>query len=238
MITDVGIDIDGVLYDFAGAFHTYAERILERKLPAPSKWDFYTDWGLSDFHFQRMLRDATEEMHIFMMQPPLEGVHSGWQSLLDQDIKIHILTHRHPEAYVQTVSWLKINNLLPHGLHFGQNKTILKMLAKGECAAIDDHYLYYKEYVDAGIISFLNTQPWNQTFNGNRVANLNEFAELVRLYNEYHKHFAKSPKKQLPKFPNFSITQPNISPKKDPYKPHETATETRWYNWKDQTTEN
>lgn len=240
MITDVGVDLDGVLYDFAGAFHSYCERTLGRELPAPTKWDFYHEWGLSDEQFQKMLRDATTDFRIFMVNKPMEGAISGWQSLLDQGINIHILTHRHPDAYLQTIDWLTLHDLLPHGLHFGQNKTILKILAKDECAAIDDHYYYYKEYVDADIIAFMCDQPWNSAAIGQRVNNLYEFAERVRIYNEYHTHFVKFKKTLNLQPPKFSITQPKyvITKEKKPFNPHEAAKTTRWYNWTNQTTEN
>jgi hypothetical protein len=202
MITDVGIDMDGVMYDFVGVFQEFCENRMGRKLTPATKWDFYHDWDMTDLTFQMWLNDATEDMQIFNWYEPMKNTAEGWASLREQGITIHILTHRHANAYQQTARWLQRYDLLPDGLHFGRDKTILKVLSNGKCAAIDDHVPYHNEYEKANIMSFLRTQPWNLTSDAHRVEDLLDFATKVKLYNEYHAYF-KGPK-LISKVPMFT----------------------------------
>lgn len=179
MITDVGIDLDGVMYDFAWVFHKYAQDRMGKELSEPSTWDFYREWGMTDEQFNEWLEDGVKNLRLFDYLNPLFNTHEGWKLLKDNNIKIHVLTHRSPHSYEQTVQWLVKNNLIPDSLHFGQNKTILKTLAQDECAAIDDMVQFYDSYNKEGVLSFLRTQPWNQERRARRCADLLEFAQAI-----------------------------------------------------------
>ena len=61
-ITDVGVDLDGVIYPFAEAFHSYCrQRLGTPDLPAPVDWHFYRSWGIADDEFTRYLDDEITE---------------------------------------------------------------------------------------------------------------------------------------------------------------------------------
>lgn len=193
MISDVGIDLDGVLYDFSQIFQEYCEERMGILLSAPTRWNFYLDWGLTDDQFASWLDDATKTDQIFNRSKPMKNVREGWDSLREQGLTLHILTHRHPVAYKQTIDWLTEYDLLPDTLHFGATKTILSQLGKGTCAAIDDHIPFYTEYVNKGILAFLHTHPWNEAENALRADDLLDFANKIKIYNEYHSFYKNRP---------------------------------------------
>jgi hypothetical protein len=196
VITDVGIDIDGVMYDFAGVFHEFVQNRSGMTLPKPQKWDFYKEWGMSDKEFDAMLAEAIDNMRIFDSVAPMTNTVEGWNLLKAHDIKIHVLTHRNHLAYTQTVNWLTKYGLIPDSLHFGNNKTILSTIATDECAAIDDYTVYYDQYEKANILSFLRTQPWNGEKYARRVYDLLEFAEKIVTLNSSKKALIELPSKK------------------------------------------
>jgi hypothetical protein len=201
MITDVGIDLDGVMYDFAKVFHTYAQDRMNKTLSTPTKWDFYKEWGMSDTQFEVFLEDAVASLRIFDFDNPMPYTYEGWDLLKSSGIKIHVLTHRNPTAYEQTSRWLYRHRFVPDSLHFGTNKAILKQLAKDEAAAIDDYPPYYDQYTNAGILSFLRTQPWNEERLARRVDNLLDFAKAINVINDSREFLTikntKSPQKPI-----------------------------------------
>lgn len=194
MITDVGIDLDGVMYDFASVFHEYAQNRLNKELSTPQTWDFYHEWGMSDVEFEILLAEGIQKLRLFNLAPPMEKTVEGWNLLKEQGIQLHVLTHRGHLAYEQTVQWLTKHGLIPDSLHFVRTKSILKIISKDECAAIDDYPLYYDQYEKAGILSFLRTQPWNAEKYARRATDLLDFAEKVVTLNNAKKALLELPR--------------------------------------------
>ena len=235
MITDVGIDMDGVMYDFAKVFHEYAQNRMGKKLSTPTTWDFYKEWGMSDEQFDEWLIEGVQKLRLFNCDAPMENTIEGWHLLKQNDIKIHVLTHRGHVSYEQTVQWLNRFGLYPDSLHFGTNKGILKTFATDQCASIDDYPLYYTQYDRAGVISFLRTQPWNETMYARRVTDLLDFANKVITINEAQKVLIELPVAPKPK--SHIIWEPNKNPTStytQVYKdtnPHENnSKKMRWTN--------
>lgn len=187
VITDVGIDLDGVLYPFSNAFRKYCEeRMKILNLPEPTHWNFYEDWGLDEETFNAWLTDAARNYSVFSTHLPYGGVEEAWKDLRDMNVRIHILTARPQSAWAQTASWLTAHNLHADTLHFGPSKSFLANLAKGKSILLDDHIFYYEEAERAGIIPCLMTRAWNESKeNANRVSNLAEFVSFIRGYNAY-----------------------------------------------------
>lgn len=184
-ITDVGIDIDGVIFDFASAFHEYCSyRLKNDSLPMPTHWDFYLEWGLTFKSFNDLLKEATVDERLFMWRYPIQNSLQGWESLKNQGLRIHILTHRASYAYSQTTEWLEKHKMFPDTLHFGYEKDILKHISHKKAAAVDDYTKYYDMYDNNGVMPFLMTQPWNIGHRATRVTDLLDFATKVKEYNE------------------------------------------------------
>lgn len=186
MITDVGIDMDGVMYDFATEFRNYCGKRMNRTdLPFPRHWEFYEDWGLDRETFYNWLDEATLNDNIFLTGEPLTDTVEGWQRLRGMGMRIHILTHRRFPAYEQTVRWLNKHGFLPDSLHFGEDKVALSAIAVEDSASIDDHIGYYEMYQQVEVLSFLRTQPWNLNYYARRATTLLDFACKVEQYNNY-----------------------------------------------------
>jgi hypothetical protein len=189
VITDVAIDLDGVVFDFAESATFYFSRHLNKSLPRPTTWEFYTDWGLEAWEFYTMLDELTEEHDIYDSGAPLQNTIEGWNSLVTQGVNIHVITHRSPRAYTQTCRWLERFNMLADSLHFTGNKPETLhacAVGGGALAAIDDNIHQYDAYIKNGVKAYLYTQPWNsRAVNASRVSDLMEFAEAVRINNDF-----------------------------------------------------
>lgn len=221
VITDVGIDLDGVIYPFVDAFGFYCkERLGVSSLPTPTHWHFYEDWGLDSETFNAWLLEATKTNQIFSSSHPYKGVVEAWKELRDMGVKIHILTARPQSAWGQTVEWLSTHNLHVDSLHFGDTKGFLSKIATGKAVLLDDQIVYYEEAEKAGIIPCFVTRDWNvNKKDANRVNNLLEFVSFVRGYNAKGKTVVKESKlyKSAPK-EKVNIYTKKIQP--FPYRPH------------------
>lgn len=193
MITDVGIDMDGVVYDFMSEFKSYCQKRLGRKhLPEPQHWEFYEDWGMDKDTFYEWLTDATVTEQLFLKGKPYPNTISGWQKLRSLNVNIHVMTHRHIEAVGQTAEWLQFHGLIPNSMHFGVDKVILESIAVDQAAAIDDYVHYYEQYEEVGVKAFLRTHPWNSDYYGRHVSDLLDFANAVEIYNKFYAYEEKA----------------------------------------------
>jgi hypothetical protein len=202
-ITDVGIDMDGVLYPFINSFRSYCEERLGRLfLEEPKHWNFFEDWGLDASTFQEWLRDSAKTHKVFGTQMPYPTVLEAWELLRKNNIKIHVMTARPQEAWAQTAEWLEKYGLVADSLHFNPTKGFLANLTKGRAAILDDHIAFYEEAEKAGIFPCLLNQPWNQELkNANRASTVLEFANMIVGYNKVISSEAK-PKGLIEKHPS------------------------------------
>lgn len=232
MITDVGIDLDGVLYPFAKAFSEYCcEQMGRLFLPEPTHWHFYEDWDLDEKTFNLWLRDAARTHRVFATEEPYEGVVEAWKQLQSMGLKLHVMTARPQEAWAQTAEWLAEHGLIATTLHFAPSKSFLSKIATGKAIMIDDHVAYYEEAEKNNIIPVLMNRAWNsEKQDATRVNNLLEFVSLIRGYNLVKKQESK---KFLSERQFKNPYEPNIfKPKRNPYtNPHEEK-----YGYKDYTT--
>jgi uncharacterized HAD superfamily protein len=232
VITDVGIDLDGVIYPFVDSFRAYCqERLGVDNLTTPTHWHFYEDWGLDSETFNAWLLEASKTHQIFSSYLPYEGVLESWKELRDMGVNIHVITARPQSAWAQTVEWLAKYNLHVDSLHFCSTKGFLSKVATGKAMMLDDQIVYYEEAEKAGIIPCLLTRDWNKSKeDANRVSNLPEFVSFVRGYNLK----GKTVKKELTMPKPLSKDYPSIYTKKQqpfPYKPHRLYDdEPRWNN--------
>ena len=221
VITDVGIDLDGVVYPFVDAFRNYCqERLGVNNLVSPTHWHFYEDWGLDSETFNAWLLEASQTHKIFSTYLPYEGVVEAWKELRDMGVKIHVLTARPQSAWVQTIEWLSTHNLHADSLHFGDTKGFLAKIATEKAILLDDQIVYYEEAEKAGVIPCFVTRDWNKTkTKANRVNNLLEFVSFVKGYNA--NEFTSVKETSITK--TKSQDYPSIYTKKQqtfPYRPH------------------
>lgn len=185
LITDVGIDMDGVVYPFMSAFKKYCIDVLkETTFSEPVKWEFYEDWGISEDTFKVMLMTAPISHRLFASESPMDGTSLGWATLREMGVTIHVITARPTTAWSQTADWLHDHGLIPDHLHFTHDKTIITHVAKEHSAAIDDHLLYHQQLEQSGAFAVLYDHPWNRQQEVSfRVKSLLDFAKLVESVN-------------------------------------------------------
>lgn len=187
MITDVALDLDGVMFDFSRVVTDVFSRHLGRALPTPQKWEFFDEWNLTAGDFYDLLDELTVKTEFFNSESPIRHTMRGWEMLRAQNLQLHIITHRSPCAYDTTVKWLERYRLIPDTLHFsGDKASILSAIVIDEGASVDDNVGQYEEYQEKGIRSYLFTQPWNlQKRNARRINNMIDFANSIKLYNDF-----------------------------------------------------
>jgi hypothetical protein len=235
MITDIGMDMDGVVYPFVNAFKTYCEeRQGKLFLPDPVSWHFYEDWDMDEHTFHEWVNDAATNHDVFLTEKPYDGVVDAWNELRAMGIKIHILTSRPQSGWEQTTKWLSNNNLIADSLHFNPTKGFLTKLAKGQALIVDDHVQYYDEAERSGIIPVLMNRPWNaHKKDANRVNNLHELVSLIRGYNLVKKTEAKARAKEKA-IKEFTLSETNVLyPKKNKYEMYKSPKQM----WKDTTSD-
>jgi len=179
----VGIDLDGVCYDFAGSVREYlCNRVRTHKLadcPEATRWEFYEDWGLDTQAFLDTCRDAVNAGVIFSHGDPYPDVAEAFQIIRSAGHSIHIVTDRsfgHPGASQHaTARWLGRHNLAYDSITYTPDKTIAQV-----DAMIDDKPENYAALAAAGVDTYLLTRPWNQHVEGaQRVLDLLHFAEVI-----------------------------------------------------------
>lgn len=178
----VGIDLDGCVYDFGGAFREYLVALGYRtaeECPEPTRWEFYEDWGFTTAEFLQHCHEGVDEGIIFR-GAALAGAKEAFDLLRSAGHTIHIVTDRSfgsgegsPGA---TRAWLAAHGLEFDSLTFARDKTLVKV-----DVMVEDKIENYDALVDAGVLMFLIDRPWNHRENDtrNRVSGILEFAQEV-----------------------------------------------------------
>lgn len=181
----IGIDIDGVLYDFVGTFRDYValiEHVDPDTLPDLQEWASWTQWGLTKarcselfdgyIHAGGFLRGALGE---------------GWKEALHKLAEKHhviLVTARgmaagtvspHARAAkIDTLKWLDIEGLSHIPIAFSLRKDVL-----GLDAHIDDARHHLEECDAAGILPICYDASHNQGWLGHRIYKAEEFPVLL-----------------------------------------------------------
>lgn len=191
----IGLDLDGVLFDFVGALERYCDapcdfhaacrrsevvgfpRFKRTKVPA-TRWTFYEEWGWSASLFKHICNKATDEGNLF-----LDGVidPKAYNALWNLRFKGHdliIITARDfgkpGEAERQTKQWLSVNDVPYVELHFTQDKTQFNV-----DVMLDDSVDILQTFDPLLATAVCWDQPWNQGWEGHRVSSWPEFVLFI-----------------------------------------------------------
>lgn len=178
----VGIDLDGVCYDFAASFREYITSWVDRRryCPAPTRWEFYEDWGMGLDEFLGHCHDGVDRGIIFTYGAPLPRVAEAFAWIKAAGHSIHIVTDRSfgaPGASAAaTLAWLAKYQLPYDSITFSSDKTIAAV-----DVMVDDKPENYAALVEGGVHAYLLTQRWNRHVpNAARVLDLLHFAEVIQ----------------------------------------------------------
>lgn len=178
----VGVDLDGVCYDFAGSLRAYLDTLggLPHGYPEPTRWEFYEDWGFDLQGFLSLCHDGVDAGVIFSYGEPYPNTAEAFAWIKAAGHSIHIVTDRsfgaNGASEAATRAWLDCHGLPFDSLTFSPDKTIVRL-----DVMVDDKPENYAALTAAGVDAWLLTRPWNKHVEGaQRVLDLLHFAEVIR----------------------------------------------------------
>ena len=181
----LGIDCDGVMYDFAGAFMRWLLKVgwfEERGLEfpgihfQPSKWEFYSDWGMSTAEFVDLCDQGVDAGLIFAEGDPYHGCKETIDYLSGEGHSINIITHRMfgKRSTHNTVDWLKRYEIGFDTITFAKDKTIVDV-----DLLLDDYEGNWKAALADDTPCVIMDHPWNQHLPADRVYSWSQFADYI-----------------------------------------------------------
>lgn len=174
----VGVDLDGVLYDFPGSMRAFlTEGLYDRPedlFPEPTRWEFYEDWGYSQDEFHQLVLQGCTAGVVFTHGDPYPGTVEALRRLVDAGHTIHIVTHRPAYAHTATKEWLWAHDIPYDTLTFSGDKTSVPT-----DYFIDDKPENYHALVPTTTRVMLMGRPWNQGVAARRAESMDHFVDAV-----------------------------------------------------------
>lgn len=193
----VGIDLDGVLYNFGDSVKRFLDDTdrghLWKSGPTPSPfWDFYKDWGWSSGQFVDMCNEGADAGYIFggdIRHTRENAVETMWNLWL-RGHELIVITDRQfgstPEvSHELTKQWWADNSFPSYTeIHFSSDKTCVPT-----DVFVEDKIENYDAIEAAGTPCFLINRAWNQVNDGIervRIDDISEFVDSVSLIQKLH----------------------------------------------------
>jgi len=185
---DIGIDLDGVCYDFVASLRHY---LIKHEGYDPYRlrgggasdrgatWTFYKDcWGMTTEEFLEVCDRGVDAGVVFGHGEPFDGTVETLTAFREAGHRIHIITNRSfgSRSHHNTSEWLDQHHIPFDSLVFSGHKTIIR-----PDVMVDDHPKNQRSFLQVGIPCFLYTRPWNirEQDYGYRVKGWPEFAAEV-----------------------------------------------------------
>jgi hypothetical protein len=180
----VGVDLDGVCYDFAFHLRRYLVDGLGHdpaRYAHTDSWDFWARWGWSEAHFRTMCDEAVDAGFLFSTGEPLAGTRDALEALVRAGHEVHIVTARRfgtaPRASERaTQRWLGEHRLPFTSLTISVDKAVIPT-----DVFLEDYVPNYERLRESGSRPYLVNRAWNAPHDDgrNRVADIGEFARVV-----------------------------------------------------------
>lgn len=157
---NLGIDLDGVVCDFASAANQFLADNLRVEPIAIDRWDWYKGYGPDVEPVWKYLWDHAVPHGFFRCIEPVYGAHRGLIELRERGHVIVFCTARPMAAAVDTEAWLK-------DFGFGDCPVFVTASAEakrhlGVDVLLDDRPDTVQAYAETGKRSVLYRQPWNR----------------------------------------------------------------------------
>lgn len=179
----IGVDLDGVCYDFSASVYLAMEHQNHPKKPShkpeSETWSFYEDWGLDVKEFIDIVNQGVDDGIIFC-GPCRPGTKEAFRLLREAGHTLHIVTDRRSgtgdNAKENTYAWLNEHDLPYDTLTFSADKTVVKT-----DYFIEDKLENYDALEAAGVRAYLVDRPWNHddSKERRRVDGILHFAQTV-----------------------------------------------------------
>jgi len=180
----VGVDLDGVCFDFSESLLAYMKYIgLDQKYDLEMEhthWHFYRDWGMTDEEFVRLCNDGADAGWLFS-GGYRDNAPEALRKIKRLGHSIHIITDRgfgsSPEVS-QTITrgWLDRWDIPYDTLTFSRDKTSVPT-----DVFVEDKLENYDALWAAGTYCYLVDRPWNQDDSRlrKRIRSIEEYATLI-----------------------------------------------------------
>lgn len=183
---DVGIDVDGILYNFdqmlALWIHIDTGRALETMPPATTYRFWRDDWGLTQDEFFYHYTNGVAAKFVYGEGHPYMGAAEGLQQIAKRGHRIHIITARElPEipnenVYRMTHSWLDRYGIPFDTINLAADKTTISPID----IFLEDYVFHYNALDEVGHRPFLLDRPWNRKYlDVRRVYSYRDFVQEV-----------------------------------------------------------
>lgn len=180
---DISMDLDSVLYPFAGPLRSWFIEGLgynESQIVPATTWEMWEPWGITEPRFWSGLAAGVRAKAIMWEGEPEPHAKEMLAQLISKGHRIHIVTARDIpgavlEARSATYYWLQKYLDLPwSSIIISSNKTILPSQL-----LFDDAIINLDMAKQAGILPVCYNQPWNQDWTGLRVHDFLDVYDLV-----------------------------------------------------------
>ena len=157
----IGIDIDGVIVDYASAILPLLSKICQR----PVSYEDLSHWNIGEaLNIGEEAVDSVWEQVLYSdllrYASPIDGALEGLSTLRKHEI--WLVTARPKAMQNLTLSWLGENKVKYDGLVFESGTDKLSVGPDFD-VFIEDNVKQARAMAEAGIFSLLLDQPWNQT---------------------------------------------------------------------------
>jgi hypothetical protein len=159
----VMVDLDGVLFDFAGRFREWLSGKHFRDYNEPKTWHFYKEWGLEEGEFVNLLKAFA--LNRGFLQPPMPGATAFVNGLMALGLKVVFCTHRFQEAAADTQQWAQFyfpDVEVVRIISDQSTKLVFRDDGPAPYFAVDDKIETVDELGRAGVFAYLFDQQWNQ----------------------------------------------------------------------------
>lgn len=178
----IGIDLDGVVYNFTRAFTQHVGQCKpnlqsgDPYVEAPT-WDWFTNWPMSRDEFILEMECAVNRRELFWEGDLYEsGIPTYIKRLRRAGHTVHVVTHRFSgRASDATWYWLHSKGIWFDSIDFARDKTSVPT-----DVFIEDNIDNYNALEAKGVKAFLVTRTYNEQHEvKNRVASFGEFTERI-----------------------------------------------------------
>lgn len=189
----IGIDLDGVCYDFTGNLRKWcvdSGRYTIDQLQGgghddpDSSWNFFKDcWNWTTKEFLTNCDDAVNDGYLFRHGEPFPGTKNAFSAIHEHGHSIHIVTNRSfgDLSPQNTIEWLHEHDLPYDSITFAADKTVVNL-----DLMIDDYEKNFIDMTNHGVRVYLQDRPWNRHVETSlRVHTWDDFLAEVLLADEH-----------------------------------------------------